>query len=56
VRFHVQEGFDLAQGEVLAVAKSNQLIKGAQKLKGIAQNLAFVQTSADACDNLSEEV
>jgi hypothetical protein len=56
VRFHVQESLDLTQGKVFAVAKSDQLIKGAEKLKGIAQNLAFVQTSADTCDNLSEEV
>ena len=56
MRLHVQESLDLAQGEVLTVAQSNQLIKGAQELKGIAQDLALVQTSADAGDNLGEEV
>lgn len=56
MRLHVEESFDLTQGEVLAVAESDQLIKGTQKLEGIAQNLALVQTSADAGDNLGEEV
>lgn len=56
MRLHVEEGLDLTQGEVLAVTESDQLIKGTQKLKSIAQNLALVQASADAGDNLGEEV
>jgi hypothetical protein len=56
VRLHIQESLDLTQGEVLAVALSNQLIESAQKLKGIAQDLALVQASANAGNNLGEEV
>jgi hypothetical protein len=56
VRLHVQESLDLTQGEVLAVALSDQLVKCAQKLKSIAQDLALVQASADAGDDLGEEV
>jgi hypothetical protein len=56
VRLHIQESLDLTQGEVLAVALSNQLIESAQKLKGIAQDLTLIQTSTDAGDDLGEEV
>ena len=56
MRLHVEESLDLTQGEVLTVAQSNQLIKGAQKLKSIAQDLTLIQTSADAGDDLGEEV
>ena len=56
MRLHVEERLDLTQGEVLAVAQSNQLIEGAQKLESIAQNLTLVQTSADAGNNLGKEV
>lgn len=56
MRLHIEESLDLTQGEVLAVAQSDQLIKGAQKFESIAQDLTLVQTSADAGDNLSEKV
>jgi hypothetical protein len=56
VRFHVEEGLDLTQGEVLAVTQSDKLIESTEKLKGIAQNLSLVQASADAGNNLCEEV
>lgn len=56
MRLHVQEGLDLAQSEVLTVSQSDELVKGAEKLKSIAQNFPLVQTSADTGDNLGEKV
>ena len=56
VRLHVEESLDLAQSEVLAVTQSNELIESAEKLKSIAQNLSLIQASADAGNNLGEEV
>lgn len=54
VAFHFQECLDLAEGEVLPVPESHQLIKGAQQLKGIPHNLTLIQTLANACSDLCE--
>jgi hypothetical protein len=56
VAFHFQECLDLAEGKILPVPESHQLIKGAQQLKGIPHDLALIQTLADACRDLCEQV
>lgn len=56
VRFHIKEGLDLAESEVLPVTHSDEFIEGAEQLKCIAQNLPFVQALADASNNLGEQV
>lgn len=53
---HLEEGLDLADGQVLAVSKRHQLIEGAEKLVGILQNLSLVEALACAGHNLSEQV
>lgn len=53
---HLQEGLDLADGQVLPVSQGNQLIEGAQKLEGILQDLTFLQVLAGAGDDLSKEM
>lgn len=52
--FHLEEGLDLADGQVLPVAQSDELIEGAKKLVGISQNLPLVQAPTSAGDDLSE--
>lgn len=39
---HLQESLDLGQGKILPVTQCHQLIKCAQQLEGIAQDLALV--------------
>jgi hypothetical protein len=56
VRLHVKEGLDLAHGQVLAVAESNDLVKGRQQLKRVLEDLALVERLAYRRDNLGEEV
>ncbi len=53
---HLQERLDLADGQVLPVAQRDQLVKGAQKLVRIAQDLPFIKCSACAGDDLGKEV
>ena len=53
---HLQEGLDLADGEVLPVSERHELVKGADKLKGISEDLAFVEALAGAGDDLGEQV
>ena len=56
VRLHLEEGLDLADGQVLPVAQGDQLIERAEQLVGIAEDLALVQTLACAGNDLGEEV
>lgn len=53
---HLQEGPDLADGQVLSVAKRDQLIKCAEKLVCISKNFSLVQSPAGARHHLSEQV
>lgn len=56
VTLHLEEGLDLANGQVLPVAQSNQLVKGAKEFVGILENLPLVQALASAGHNLCEKV
>jgi hypothetical protein len=56
VTFHLQEGLDLAQRQVLPVPQCHQLIESAQKLVRIAKDLPLVKGLADTGDNLGEEM
>lgn len=56
MRLHVEKGLDLAEGEVLTVAHGDKLVECAEKLKGIAQDLALIQSPADAGDDLGKQV
>lgn len=53
---HLQERLDLADGQVLSVSQSDQLVKGAKQLVGILENLPLFQALARAGHNLGEEV
>lgn len=53
---HLEEGLDVADVEVLAVAEGDELVKGAQKFVGIAQDFSLVEGLAGTGDNLSKEV
>lgn len=39
---HLQEGLDLANSQVFPVAKSDQLVKGAEQLVCVPENLTLV--------------
>ena len=56
MRLHLEERPDLADGQVLAVAEGNNLVKGAEELVGISENLALVEGLAGAGDNLGKQV
>lgn len=56
VTLHLQEGPDLADGQVLPVAQRDQLVERAKELVGIADNLSLVQCLAGAGYDLGEEV
>lgn len=56
VTLHLQERLDLADGQVLPVAKSNQFVEGAKQLERILQDLPFLQSPASTRDDLGEEV
>lgn len=56
VRLHVEEGLDLAQSKVLAVTQSDKLVESAEQFESIAQDFPLIQASADASNNLGEEV
>ena len=53
---HLQERLDLTDGQVLPVAEGNNLVKGAEDIKGMSEDLALVQGLAYAADYLGEEV
>lgn len=46
----------MADGQVLPVTQSDQLVERAKQLVGIAEDLALVQALACAGDDLGEEV
>jgi len=56
VAVHLEEGLDLANGEVLSVSQGNQLVEGAEQFVGILQYLALVQALACTRDHLGEEM
>jgi hypothetical protein len=56
VTLHFQEGPDLANSQILAVPEGDDLIKGADELEGIAEDLALVERLAAAGNDLGEEV
>ncbi len=53
---HLQERLDLANRQILPIPQCNQLVKGAEKVECMFEDLALVQTLADAADYLGEEV
>lgn len=53
---HLEEGPDLADGQVLAVAEGDNLVKGAEELVCISDNLSLIEGSAGAGNDLGEEV
>lgn len=53
---HLQEGLDLADGEILPIPQGDQLIECAEELEGILENLTFLQILAGAGDDLGEEM
>jgi len=42
VAVHLEEGFDLADGEILSVPEGDQLVEGAKQLVGILQYLSLL--------------
>lgn len=54
--FHLQEGLDLRQGQILPVAQCDQFVERAEQLEGIAQNLPLIQIPANAGSNLGEQM
>jgi len=56
MRLHVQEGLDLAHGQVLPVTQCDDLVEGSEKLEGILLDLALVEGFAYRRDNLREQV
>lgn len=54
--FHLEEGLDLADSEVLAVTEGHQLVEGAKQFVGISEDFALVEAPAGAGDNLGEKV
>jgi len=56
VALHLEECLDLADGQVLAISESYQLIEGTQKVVGMSKNFSFIQALACAGDDLGEEV
>lgn len=54
--FHLQEGLDLAEGQVLSVSQCDELVESAEQLVGIFHDLPFVQGSARAGNDLGEEM
>ena len=53
---HLQEGLDLSERQVLPIPLRHQLIESAQKLKRMLEDFPLVQTLADACHHLGEQV
>lgn len=56
VTLHVEECPNLAERQILTVAQSHQLIKGAEEVVGIPENLPLVQALAGTGDDLREQV
>jgi hypothetical protein len=56
VGLHLEEGLDLADCEVFPVSQGDQLVKGAEQLIGILEDLSFVQALACAGNDLGKKV
>lgn len=56
VTFHFEECLYLRQREVLPVSQCDHFIESAEQLEGIAQDLPFVQTPANAGNDLGKKV
>lgn len=56
MRLHLQEGLDLADGQVLSVAEGDQFVKGAKQFVCISENFSLVEALAGTGDDLSEQV
>lgn len=54
--FHLEEGLDLAKGQVLPVSERDQLVKGAKEIVGIAEDFPFIKALACTRDHLGKEV
>lgn len=54
--FHLQESLDLADGEVLPVSQSDELVESTKQFVGILDNLPLIQALASAGNDLGEEV
>ena len=54
--FHIEEGPDLAEGQILTVPQGHHLVEGAHELIGISENLSLVQALASAGHNLRKQV
>lgn len=54
--FHLEEGLDLTDRQVLPVAQSDQLIKSAKQFVCILHDFPLIQALACAGDDLGEEV
>jgi hypothetical protein len=53
---HLKEGLYLRQRQILPVAQGHNLIECAEELKGIAKYFPLIQTLANACNDLGEEM
>lgn len=53
---HLEESLDLADGQVLPVAQSDQLVESAEQFVGISEDFALIQTLACAGDHLGKEM
>lgn len=53
---HVEEGLDLANGQVLSISQGDELVKGAEELVGILDNFPLVEALACAGHDLGEQV
>lgn len=56
VTLHLKECLYLCQREVFSVSQGDDLVESAEQLEGIAQDFPFVQTPANAGDDLGKEV
>lgn len=54
--FHLQEGLNLTDGQVLPVSQCNELIEGTKQLISILYNFPFVQALASTGNNLGEKM
>lgn len=53
---HLEEGLDLAEGQVLSVPERDQFVKGAEEIVGIAENFPLIEALACVRHHLGEEV
>lgn len=53
---HLHKGSDLANREILAIAESDDFVKGTEKLICVLENLSLVKVLAGAGDYLGKQV